>query len=342
MTLTHREAATEAGTPLAEGEPPVVPPFACETCGAGMQAGQDWCLDCGTAAPGRLGARPGWRSAFTVVGVTLLLLVGAVAASYAALTGDAQREAARPSAGDGNPITAQTPGVGPPTAPATPGATGPGTVPPKPPAAPGPTIGPPQPPQPPASTPLTGGGASTPLTGGGATPAAPPGAGSSPSSPRKKDSGATRGPQPIKLSTGAARLYDPDKRAGAEFGPAANAVDGSASSVWDVTVPVDREPLGVGLVIDLGARYALKSLKISTPTPGFDLELYGAKGTRLPPDILDSRWDHLTDRVNYADGKSIALKGRAKVRLLGLWFAEAGLEADPRVAIGDVKVFGTK
>ncbi|MGH2841413.1 MAG: hypothetical protein ACRDKY_11390, partial [Solirubrobacteraceae bacterium] len=112
MLLRDREAATES--PLAEGEQPVVAPYACEACGAGMVAGQDWCLECGTAAPGRLGARPGWRAAFTVVGLTLLLLVGAVAASYAALTGDAEREAARPSAGSGNPIIAQTPGLGQP------------------------------------------------------------------------------------------------------------------------------------------------------------------------------------------------------------------------------------
>ncbi|MDQ3676818.1 MAG: hypothetical protein M3401_08465 [Actinomycetota bacterium] len=139
-------------------------------------------------------------------------------------------------------------------------------------------------------------------------------------------------------------MYNPDKRAGAEFGPAANAVDASTSSVWDVTVPVDNDPLGVGLVIDLGALYTLRSLTISTPTSGFDVELYAAKGKKLPPDVLDRRWDHLTDRANYADGTSISLKGRAdgKVRFINLWFAEAADAKDPRVAIGNVKVFGTK
>ena len=33
-----------------------------------MAPGQDWCLECGTAAPGRLGRRPGLRAAATVVG----------------------------------------------------------------------------------------------------------------------------------------------------------------------------------------------------------------------------------------------------------------------------------
>ena len=34
---------------------------ACATCGAPLADGQDWCLECGTAAPGRLGGAPGWQ-----------------------------------------------------------------------------------------------------------------------------------------------------------------------------------------------------------------------------------------------------------------------------------------
>lgn len=332
MLLRDRETATEADadTPLPDGELPVVPPYACEACGAGMQAGQDWCLDCGTAAPGRLGARPGWRAAFTVVGLTLLLLVGAVAASYAALTGDAEREAAKPSRGSGAPITAQTPGVGQPPAGVTPGETGPGTT--APPAPPASKSGTPAVPPPTSITPAV-----PPATT--VTPKVPPSTTTDPSG--SDDDTTPSGPKPIDVSK--ASLYDPAERAGAEFGPPANAVDASASSVWDVTVPADNEPLGVGLVIDLGGLYSLKSLKISTPTSGFDLELYATKNSKLPPDILDTRWDHLVDRSNYA-GKSVPLKGKAsgKVRFVNLWFAEAADATDPRVAISNVKIFGTK
>jgi len=59
----------------------------CKSCGATMEPGQDWCLACGTAA-GRLGERPGLRSAMTVLGLTLLLVGGAVAAAFAALSED--------------------------------------------------------------------------------------------------------------------------------------------------------------------------------------------------------------------------------------------------------------
>jgi len=301
-----------------------------------MRPDQDWCLECGTAAPGRLGARPGWRAAFTVVGLTALLLTGAVAASYAALTGDAQREASRPSAGAGEPIIAQTPGVGQGSKPVAPGATGPGTTAP-PPAAVKPPPAIPSSPSPGATnTPLRSGGGSSsspgPSSGGGDN------SGSSPRSPSPS------GPQTIKLSADAATTYDPDKRAGAEFGPAKNAVDASKRSVWDVTVPVDNEPLGAGLVIDLGARYSLRTLTIDTPIPGFDVELYGSKSTKIPRDLLNSRWEHLTDRSGYDDGSSITLKGRAKgtVRYINLWFTAAKNAEDPRIAIANVTVTGTK
>src|SRR3954451_10008369 len=99
-----------------------------------MQRGQDWCLECGTAAPGRLGTKPGWRAAFTVVGLTTLLLCCAVIAIYAALTSDAERTASAPPAASGDPITAQ--GAAPATGAAPdvvqPGVTGPGVTPPAP------------------------------------------------------------------------------------------------------------------------------------------------------------------------------------------------------------------
>src|SRR5919107_1157138 len=59
----------------------------CTSCGATLEPGQDWCLACGTAA-GRLGEHPGRRSAMTILGLTLLLVAGAVGASYAALRSD--------------------------------------------------------------------------------------------------------------------------------------------------------------------------------------------------------------------------------------------------------------
>ncbi|MBA3328357.1 MAG: hypothetical protein H0T43_08650 [Solirubrobacterales bacterium] len=150
--------------------------------------------------------------------------------------------------------------------------------------------------------------------------------------------------QAINLAAGAPKTYDPYKRPGAEFGPAGNAADDDPETVWDVTVPADGESLRVGLVVDLGAAYSLDSLKIRTPTPGYDIELYGAEGKSVPDDILDKRWEHLTDPKNVADGRVVDLKGRSdkKLRLVVLWFTQPKDAADPRVALGEVSFRGTK
>jgi hypothetical protein len=317
-----------------------------------MQPGQDWCLECGTAAPGRLGARPGWRAAFTVVAVTMLLVVGAVLASYAALTTDAQREAAAPSSGDGTPIAAGAPTVTPPAAPIAPGATGPGTQPPA--GAVPPTVTPPasgttQPliPLPSASTPVTPPAVTPPAV---TRPAVKPPAVTTP--PAATPPPANTPPPPpaapkaelVKFGSDAAKTYDPSKRAGAEFGPAANAIDKSRRTVWDVTVPADGKPIGAGLLLDLGKPYSLRALRIATPTEGFEVEIYGAVSNKqTPEDILDKRWEHLTTIKKATDGKLVSLLNTSKVkqRLLLLYVTMPAEPTDPRVAIGNVELAGT-
>jgi hypothetical protein len=354
LLLRDREAAPEAATPPPDGGPPgASPDFACEVCGAAMRRGQDWCLECGTAAPGRLGSRPGWRAAFTVVGLTLLLVCGAVLASYAALTSDAERTASKPTAGNGNPIVAATPPAAAPAAPIQPGATGPGTTPPV--ATPAPTLptpgaGPttsvhpiptPRPVIPPTAksiVPQSAGSPGTPSKGS----ATPPSAATKPGGPAQQSESANVAPQVIKLRS--ATTYDPAKRAGAEFGPAANAIDGRLGSVWDVTVPADGKPVGAGLLVDMGSPHALQSLRIATSTPGFRAELYGAVDKATPADVLDKRWQHLTDGRSVSNGETIDLKGRGEAPKYQLFLVYVTVPAeltDPRVAISELQLVGT-
>jgi hypothetical protein len=156
---------------------------------------------------------------------------------------------------------------------------------------------------------------------------------------------ATTDPTFLTFAKDAAQTYDPLKRAGAEFGPAANAIDDKPNTVWDVVVPADGQPIGAGLVIDLGKPYALRSLRLSTPTDGFTVEVYGAKSAKeLPADVIDKRWIHLTDSKATLDDDLILLKGKgdgAKVQLVLLYFTLPGDPTDPKVAIGDVKLRGT-
>lgn len=313
-------------------EAPAPDPGVCPTCGSPLQRGQDWCLDCGTAAPGRLGGRPqGWRAAFVLITATLLLVGGAVVASYAALSGDSERDADRPAAGSGAPIVADVPPASatPPTAPAQP--TGPGTA--------------------QQTTPVTPPNAGRPQSGvGRAAPATPPTPAQPSPSPSPSPAPSTPSPQPaapkpvdIKLAADAARTYDPYARPGAEFGAAKKATDGSAETVWDVTYPADNQSARVGLVVDLGGVYDLDSLKVSTPTPGFAVEVYGTQNASTPTDILDKRWTNLVAKKGVADGQSIALKGKSdkRFRRIVLWFTAPADQTDPRIAIGDVSVRGT-
>ena len=349
LLLKDRAATSEVATgPPGGGAPVVVPDYACEACGAAMVAGQDWCLECGTAAPGRLGARPGWRAAFTVVALTTLLLVGAVVASYAALTTDAERRASAPSSGDGSPIAAPGPAVVPPgTAgtPIVPGATGPGTVPPAGTAPPAGTTGPQGVVAPPPIIPVQPPAGAAP--GGQVAPPAvtpPPAATTPPPAATKPPAAAGPSAELIKFDKDSASTYDPGKRAGAEFGPARYAVDKSMKTVWDVVVPADGKPIAAGLMLDLGKPYALRAIEIATPTEGFTVELYGAVSNKeTPEDILDKRWEHLTDIKDATDGKLVSLlkKSDNKHQLLLLYITNPGEPTDPRVAIENVKVAGT-
>ncbi|MDX6676724.1 MAG: hypothetical protein QOE31_776 [Solirubrobacteraceae bacterium] len=357
LLLKDRDATPQVAAEPPRGDAPLrAPDFACHACGGAMQAGQDWCLECGTAAPGRLGARPGWRAAFTVVSLTMLLVVGALVASYAALTSDAERKAAAPSAGDGAPIAAPGPAVAQ-APPVTPGATGPNTTVPPAGSTPGTTPGtipgitpgtiPGITPgsKPGATVPIIPTTPPAPVTNTPVTPPAvtPPPAATTPPPP-PPPAAAVAKPQIIKLQAGAAKTYDPGKRAGAEYGPAKYAIDRSAKTVWDVTVPVDGKPIGAGLMIDLGKPYALRAIQLATPTKGFRVELYGAVSAKeIPEDILDKRWEHVTDIRSVTDGKLVSLlhKSKTKFQLLLLYVTDPAEPADPRAAIGDVKVAGT-
>ena len=86
------EGSTSAPPEAPEAQPPAGA-LACGTCGAEMAPEQDWCLNCGAAAPGRLGDRSGWRAFSTIAVLTALLVLGAAAASFAALSSDKRKPA---------------------------------------------------------------------------------------------------------------------------------------------------------------------------------------------------------------------------------------------------------
>lgn len=361
-------------SPDTTSDPPARP---CSNCGAGMERHQDWCLECGTAAPGRLGGlRPGWRAVTTTLGLTLVLVAGAGAASYAALSSDANREAIAAAPMDGTPVAQAPPPVpapaaplvtppaapGVPVAPAVPAVpVAPGT--PGTPAAgvPVPTVTSPAPKLPVAPkvvpvAPATGKStaqvkpkATTPRTkpGSGDTAAGSRGAGTNADG---KDTKVDTPLTPIALDKGSVSVYDPYERAVAPGNPA-RAHDDDAKTSFEVGAPEDGKDLQVGVVIDLKSVKQVRALEIATKTPGGRLEVYATDSSALPSDILDTRWDHPASRANVDGGtrggnkagdgleRVVLPKGGAKYRYVTLWFTTPPT-GTRRVGLTEIKILG--
>jgi hypothetical protein len=287
----------------------------CANCGSAMAPGQDWCLDCGSAAPGRLGRRPGMRAAATVVGLTVALVAGAVTAGYAAISGDAGRDVAKAPAAAAAPIA-----QAPPSTPAAPTPVAPAT--------PLPTVAPPKTSTPPAAQPSTPAPVvHTPVT---STPAT--------STPATTTPAVDNSPQPIGLGADAASLYDPYTRASSSGDPV-DAYDDDTATAWNVTT-ADAQDMQVGLAVDLGKKRTIKELRLRTSTPGFRVELYATDTAQLPPDILDTRWAHLKNRSNVAKTDKISLAGDGhKYRYVLVWLTTPP-KSGPTVKINELKLLG--
>jgi hypothetical protein len=308
-----------------------------------MVPDQDWCLACGTAAPGRLGTRPGWRAATTVIAITAVLVTGAVAAGYAALQGDAGREAGAPAPASAAPIAQAPPADTTPAAPAAPpAATTPAQTTPAAPAKGG-TL--PKVKAPGSSS--SGSVTAKPVVPTKTTPSPSTGSGTTPTTttPTQTSTGTTTtpavtpkpaGPTPISLGSDAGSIYDPYQRA-AEAGEATKALDGNPSTAWFVTAK-SPDQMGVGYDVDLGKLSGVRELELATSTPGFRVEVYATDEASLPPDILDTRWSHITNRSDVdsaaaadaqngntaGDGKEriVLGSGSSKYRHVLLWFTQ--------------------
>jgi hypothetical protein len=304
-------------------EPPSPAPRACETCGAPLIEGQHWCLECGTGAPGRLGVRAGWRVAALVVGITLLLASGALAASYAALSSDSKRAVANP--GPQASLPPPTPPTTPPAAGPTP--TSPATVTP-PPVKPTPT------PVKPTPTPATPAPATTPSTPTLSTPSTP-----SPTTPSR--------PKPviprhlIVLDTDAASTYNPAALPDASFGDPSATIDGDSTTAWTVKTASPGCKVGAGVALDLKSPQRVRQLNLATSTPNMDVEVFGAK-TVQPTVFPEARWVHLASRPKVKANARIGLGSATKrFRHLLVWISHGPSAKCPgQVAINEISLQG--
>ncbi len=328
--------ANGAGPAGGEGTSAAAQGSTCASCGAHLDPGQDWCLQCGAGAPGTLDAGgPGWRSATTVLAVTAALVLGAAAAGYAALSKSSPAkppskvvvvaQAPAAAAGTGTP-GAVTPSTSTPTTPTptVPPAGGLGVAPVKP---LGTTAKPPK-------IPLTAAApkhseATTPTNGTGSTGT---GTGTS-KSPTKSSGGTGTGEQaqtPILLDTNAASTYNPYGYPASEFGDPRLTIDGETSTAWTARVnPVVAPKMAEGVVIDLKSPQKVAALTFVTSTPGMTVQVYGANGSALPGSITDPAWVGLSSvREVKKDKTQIKLRDKAKgFRWVVLWISKAPASA---------------
>ena len=328
---TEAPEAPPAETP--EPAPAVAAERTCPSCGTGLQDGQDWCLECGSAQPGRLGARPGWRAALTVLAATMLLATGAVAAAYAALSSEATRTASAPPPPSATPTVAQPPSVPAPQAEApTPTVKVPGGTS----ADAGASSGKPVKPVPTDDT-------DNDANVSGTAPGSVSGAGSTGSGDTGDtgSSGGTTGgdtssePEPLALKAGAASTYDPYNRGNGQTGDPDDVLDGKSTTAWQAPADANGD-VKIGLAVSLEQARALEAVAFKADTPGFTVEVYGTRADRLPPDVLDGRWEHISDRKDVGIRERVPLDGKFKHVLL--WITVQ--PADSKVAIPEVEVFG--
>jgi hypothetical protein len=308
-----------------------------------MNAGQDWCLQCGAGAPGSLGTR-GWRPAATVFVIVAALVLGAAAAAVAALSKGSAKAPAVTTTVAATP-TASTPAPTTST-PATPGATA--TTPEA-----KPPLGTGEPPKIPltASTPKASETTTTPpsqATTSTPTTSTAPTSGTGASGEKANEESQQSA---ILLDTNAASTYNPYGYPASEFSGPSLAIDDDPTTAWTAEVnPASAPKMAEGLLIDLKDQQKVAVLELITSTPGMTVQVYGAKGNPAPASITDPAWKPLSaPKVIKKKHTRLALRDSKKeFTYITLWISQAppsaaGTAASPaHVDVDEVELFPPK
>jgi hypothetical protein len=372
---TSDSAQPSAGEQPPAGAPPQAPPAtaassngalqlppeptrSCKSCGAKLDEGQEWCLQCGAGAPGSIVKETDWRPLAVLAAAGVILLAGAGTAAYAALNQQpakppthlviaqvAPPAATAPPTGSalGTTPTPTTPGATP--TPTTPGTTKSGGAFGK---TQGSTLGLPsstiKPPKLPAvvPTPHTSLPTPTPSTNAGSTPTTTTPTATTPTAttPTATTPTQPQTPNPILLDTDAASNYNPSGYPVSYFGDPSLAIDGETTTAWTAQVEPKAAPLmAEGLALDLKTPTRVGSLEVLTSTPGATVEIYGANGSTLPASITDPAWTKLKGS-HFMKNKKATIKlgaGSKAFRFFVLWFVKAPATSTP-TAPGQVSI----
>jgi hypothetical protein len=317
-----------------------------------MQAGQDWCLQCGAGAPDSLGA-PGWHVGSAILAVAVVLVLGAAAAGYAALSkGTSKADVVTTTVAQATTPAATTPAPAT-TLPTTPGATA--TTPKAQTTTPLGAVKPPKIPLT-AITPKASEKAAkttTPAETKTTTPTTTTPSSSTPSGTGTKGGSTSEESQQsaILLDTNAAAPYDPYNYPASWFGDPSLAIDGDTSTAWTAQVnPASAPAMAEGLLIDLKAKLKIAVLQLVTSTPGMTVQVYGTNRHTVPASITDPAWVPLSS-LRVVKKKHVRFKLRDSKKAftyITLWISKApesaiGSTTEPgHIDINEVELFETR
>ncbi len=307
----------------------------CPNCGAPMESGQEWCVQCGAAAPGALERSP-WRSTGLIVAVIAALGLGAAAAAVAALN---QHSPTQPTV---THIVAQAPTTAPPATtpvPATPPASTKTPVPKVPAKLPKVAATPTPIPPAPTATSTTPSGS----TGGsqGSTSSGSEGSGEGSGSNSNQ-------PSALLLDTDAASTYNPYNLPASFFGDPSLTIDGDHTTSWTAQVnPATAPSMAEGVLINLKSLKKLSALEHVSSSKGMVVQIYGTAETQAPASITDPGWVALTHplAIKKSSTRFKLLKPKVGFRQLVVWISKAppaaiGTPTAPgHVKVGEVEVF---
>jgi hypothetical protein len=310
----------------------------CPNCGAPMEPGQEWCLQCGAATPGALERAP-WRSTGLIVAVIAALALGAAAAAVAALN---QQAPARRTV---TSIVAQAPATPPPATTPTPAP----TTPPASTKAPLPATSA-KPPRVPttASTPATPAPSGSSGTGSGANGESQGSAPSGGEGGTSTEGASSSQPSALLLDTDAASTYNPYNLPASYFGDPSLTIDGDHGTSWTAQVdPATAPSMAEGLLINLKSLKKLSALELVSTSKGMVVQVYGTTEKQAPASITDPGWVALSAplALKKTNTRFKLRKPKQGFRLVTVWISKApasavGTPTAPgHVKVGEVELF---
>jgi hypothetical protein len=143
----------------------------------------------------------------------------------------------------------------------------------------------------------------------------------------------------IELGPDAASTFDPYDRAGGLTGDPADAIDGRRKTAWEAPVSAQDGTVQIGLLVSLEEAQDIEKVALEAGTPGFSVELYGAKLGTPPEDAPGATqyWEKLDETIDFGTEEKLDAGGE-RFRHVLLWFTDQ--PADTKVMIPEVELRG--